>query len=228
MTPGLLSLLAIIGLGALSRIATSGWGGPQTRRSLGGAALAAALLMLLGRQIGLAVALGVMGATLLIGAGAGPFAGGAGGGRAQRGGGSTVRTAVLEMTLDHDSGAMEGRVLSGPLHGRALSSLSLEEALTLAAHVEESDTETLNLLRAWLDRTHPEWRDEADAAAEATPDDGTMSREEAYRVLGLEPGAAPEAIRAAHRRLMKRMHPDQGGSAALAAQINAARKTLLG
>lgn len=57
---------------------------------------------------------------------------------------------------------------------------------------------------------------------------GTMSREEAYQVLGLEPGASPDQIRAEYRRLMKKMHPDQGGTTYLAARINEAKEVLLG
>jgi curved DNA-binding protein CbpA len=55
-----------------------------------------------------------------------------------------------------------------------------------------------------------------------------MSRREALTTLGLDEGADADAIRAAHRRLMKKVHPDQGGSAALAARVQAARDTLLG
>lgn len=54
-----------------------------------------------------------------------------------------------------------------------------------------------------------------------------MSREEAYQVLGLAPGASPDQIRAEYRRLMKKMHPDQGGTTYLAARINEAKDVLL-
>ncbi|WP_347270871.1 J domain-containing protein [Rhizorhabdus histidinilytica] len=54
-----------------------------------------------------------------------------------------------------------------------------------------------------------------------------MDGEEARRVLGVAPGADAEAIRAAHRRLVARVHPDQGGSAELAGRVNAARDILL-
>lgn len=55
-----------------------------------------------------------------------------------------------------------------------------------------------------------------------------MSREEAFKVLGLHPDADETAIKAAHRRLMRNLHPDTGGSDYLAQQINRARDVLLG
>jgi DnaJ family protein C protein 19 len=56
---------------------------------------------------------------------------------------------------------------------------------------------------------------------------GAMTREEAYQVLGLKPGASAEDIRAAHHRLMRTAHPDAGGSDWLASRINQARDMLL-
>lgn len=56
----------------------------------------------------------------------------------------------------------------------------------------------------------------------------SMSREEAYAVLGLSAGATRDEIQLAYRRLIQRVHPDQGGSADLAARLNRARDVLLG
>jgi curved DNA-binding protein CbpA len=55
-----------------------------------------------------------------------------------------------------------------------------------------------------------------------------LSRDEALAVLGLSEGATADEIRAAHRRLIQRVHPDVGGSADLAARINRAKDVLLG
>jgi len=58
------------------------------------------------------------------------------------------------------------------------------------------------------------------------PRDG-MTREQASRLLDVAPSASAEEVRAAHRRLVARVHPDAGGSADLTAQVNAARDALL-
>jgi hypothetical protein len=54
-----------------------------------------------------------------------------------------------------------------------------------------------------------------------------MSAEEARRILGVGPEAGREEIQAAYTRLMRAVHPDKGGTAGLAAQLNAARDRLL-
>ncbi|SFG29566.1 J domain-containing protein [Methylobacterium gossipiicola] len=79
-------------------------------------------------------------------------------------------------------------------------------------------------------RRAPGGRVDADADADPRPrrpaDPGAMTQEQAYEILGLERGASLESIRAAHRGLMKRFHPDQGGTAEQAARVNAARDRL--
>jgi len=54
-----------------------------------------------------------------------------------------------------------------------------------------------------------------------------MSDGEARGLLGVSPDATDEQIQAAYVRLMRRVHPDAGGAPGLAAQLNAARDTLL-
>ena len=148
------------------------------------------------------------------------------GGRAAPGQATDVETSHLAMALDHDTGRMMGRVKAGRFAGHDLADLDLPVLLTLMAELAAEDPDGVPLLEAWLDRAHPEWRD--DAARTARPGDGPMTREEALAVLGLAPGATAEEIRAAHRRLMRSAHPDQGGSDWLAARLNQARDILLG
>ena len=144
---------------------------------------------------------------------------------------STGRSDWFEMRLDHDSGAMTGVVLRGEHVGRSLDDLDETQLMKLAATVGAAG-DSASLLEAYLDRRIPGWREnvEGDRTARtgSTADAGPMTDKEAYEVLGLLPGAAKAEIRAAHRRLMKAVHPDQGGSTFLAAKINQAKDRLLG
>jgi hypothetical protein len=163
---------------------------------------------------------------------------------------STVETMFLRMWLDHDSGAMSGQVLRGGFQGRMLDDLSLSDLLTLLDECRAADQQSTVVLEAYLDRTQPDdWRGAGAGAgageergagtggsyqgggrgggAGARTSGGAMTREEAYEVLGLKPGASTEEIKEAHKRLMLKMHPDQGGSTYLAAKINQAKDLLL-
>lgn len=74
---------------------------------------------------------------------------------------------------------------------------------------------------------YQKWKAAGGPAPRLRPRSGTMSRQEAYEVLGLRPGASEADIRDAHRRLMRGAHPDAGGSDWLAARVNEARDVLL-
>ena len=143
---------------------------------------------------------------------------------------STVRTAALEMELDHDSGALAGLVLAGRFEGRQLAGLSRDDLVVLHAELS-GETDSLQLLEAYLDGRFPGWRDGMNAhvggGQRRAPGTGAMTEQEAYQVLGLEAGASTADIRKAHRRLMQRVHPDLGGSSFLAARINEAKDVLL-
>lgn len=149
------------------------------------------------------------------------------GGRQQT---SRVRSAALEMELDHESGEMEGVVLAGSFEGSSLADLDREELITLRREIRD-DGSSIALLDAYLDRRFTRWREDAEAdgdTGQARPaSTGPMGEEEAYEVLGLAPGASRQDITTAHRRLMKGLHPDGGGSTFLAAKVNEAKDVLL-
>jgi len=140
---------------------------------------------------------------------------------------SHVRSAFLEMELDHDSGTMRGRIIAGRYQGHALDALDVK---TLAASLDDMDEESRALLVAYLDRRDARWSEYAQGhatAGRAAASSGKMTEQEAYQILGIEPGSNADAVTRAHRTLMKKLHPDQGGSTYLAARINEAKEILL-
>jgi hypothetical protein len=188
--------------------------------------LAAAAFMAMRGHVETAIPVGLFGLGLL---GWGPFARTGLFQRTQKSPGqvSRVRSAFVEMELDHDSGAMRGRILAGPHEGASLDTLDMTALLGLLPQI---DQESRALLAAYLDRREPGWREHAQGGSSAgngVARSGKMTEEEAYQILGVKMGASAEEIGRAHRTLMKKLHPDQGGSTYLAAQINEAKEVLL-
>jgi hypothetical protein len=195
------------------------------RKSGGIAALAGAAFLTARGQVALAVPLGFAGLSLL-----GWVPGMASlGKRMNKSTGQTsqVRSEFVEMELDHDTGAMRGRILKGRMAGVTLGALDMAALMSLLLEIDE---ESRALLMAYLDRREPSWREHADAGTAAGSrdvDSGKMTEEEAYQILGVQPGASAADIGRAHRALMKKLHPDQGGSTYLAARVNQAKDILL-
>ncbi len=197
-------------------------------------ALAVAAFTGLRGELAVAIPLGIFGAGLL---GWSPFGtsgfssiGGMFGAGSTRSAGQTskVRSQFLDMTLDHDSGELSGRFVAGPFAGHDLSEFDLPQ---LMAMIPGLDAESVALFESYLDRRFPAWRQDAQAEAAGgqgrAASGGKMTDEEAYQILGLQPGASRDEIGRAHRALMKKLHPDQGGSTYLAARVNEAKDTLL-
>src|SRR6266545_2985691 len=134
---------------------------PILKTAGGVGALGGAAVLAVRGQMGIAVPLGIFGLGLL---GWLPF--GAAGifQRTQKSPGqvSRVRSAFLEMELDHDTGAMRGRILAGKHEGVTLDALDVK---TLTGFLPEIDEESRALLAAYLDRREPRWREHAQADA---------------------------------------------------------------
>ncbi len=221
----LILVIALWALGVVSKIDPKL--GARVLKAGGGLiALGLGVFLGLRGEIGIAIPIGAMGLGLL---GWLPFGPAGFSARTQKssGKGSRVRTAFFEMELDHDTGAMHGRVIAGPHQGAALEALDVK---TLVGMLNGIDEESRALLAAYLDRRDAGWSEYAQgdaAAGRPAASSGKMSEQEAYQILGLEAGASADDISHAHRSLMKKFHPDQGGSTYLAARINEAKEILL-
>ena len=144
---------------------------------------------------------------------------------------SRVRSAMIEMDYDHADGAMTGRIIAGPHEGHSLDGLDAGQCETIHTICRRDDPEGARLLEAYLHRRFPGWRPagqpDGDAGERRARHSSRMSEDEAYEVLGLRRGAAREEIVRSHRTVMKKWHPDQGGTADLAARANEAKEVLL-
>ncbi|HEV7345328.1 MAG TPA: DnaJ domain-containing protein [Devosia sp.] len=198
------------------------------RWGVGGLALLVAGLFLLARRFDIALFAGAAALSVIRFGRLGPFS--LDGGQSHEGNTSRVKSRYFAMTLDHDTGAVEGRVIAGEFAGADLMDLGEMDTRLLIAEIE-GDPDSTSLLESWLDANRSGWREyfagastaEEETVSEAPPDPDA----EAYEILGLKPGASHDEIRAAHRELMKGVHPDHGGSSYLASKINAARDRLL-
>lgn len=159
---------------------------------------------------------------------------GMGNAKASSGNQSHVSSDILDMTLDHDTETMSGKILKGPMAGRELADLGESEFIELLRYCREQDEDSARLLESYLDRRFGDsWRaDDPSGADGGESGDGAsaggpLTENEALDILGLEPGASQEEIIQAHRRMMQKVHPDRGGSNYLAARINEAKEYLL-
>lgn len=205
------------------------WRGASLRADLDAIARNYSLLAGLGVVAALAatgrVAFAVVGAAVLLGL---HRSGMLGAGRRTRRGQPVLRSSLVEVVVDGN--AVGGRVIGGTFRGRDLNRLGGPELSSLYAETAR-DGRSRATLEIYLDRRMPGWREnmqgEAASRSRRAANAGSMSEEEAYEILGLQKGAGEADIRAAHRRLMKRVHPDQGGSTFLAVRINQAKDRLL-
>jgi len=150
---------------------------------------------------------------------------------------STVETSLLKMTLDHESGNLDGELLATDSKGKYLSELSLSELISLYGLADKQYPDSVEVLATYLDRKYgSDWHEAANAGNysgeseqknDPTSDSGEMTANEAYAVLDLDQNATEKEVLAAHRKLMLKLHPDRGGSNYLAAKINQAKDLLV-
>jgi hypothetical protein len=147
---------------------------------------------------------------------------------------SRVRSAMIEMELDHVTGAIRGVILAGRDEGKQLDALTRSNLIEVHTTCLTDDPEGARLLEVYMDRRFPGWRqtgngerDTGRGGSGAAPRPGSITEDEAYEILGLKKGAARQDIARAHRDLMKKLHPDHGGTTDLAARVNEAKEVLM-
>ncbi|MDE1461595.1 DnaJ domain-containing protein [Spartinivicinus poritis] len=149
---------------------------------------------------------------------------------------STVRTPLLVMTLNHDSGEIDGEVLVGQYQGKRLSELTIEQLTELYSHCPTNEQDTHQLLDTYLSKMRSsEWQafqeqqqsQQFHSHSRSAGGNEPMTVTEAAEVLGVKETATKQEIIDAHRRLMAKLHPDKGGSSYLAIQVNAAKDVML-
>lgn len=147
---------------------------------------------------------------------------------------SRVRSAIIEMELDLASGVIRGTVLAGPDEGKSLDEMSRPQCEALYRLCLRDDPDGARLLEAYFDRRFPGWRTARDGGqdarghgSQAARRPGVMSEDEAYEILGLHKGASRDDVVRSHRSLIKKLHPDHGGSTDLAARVNEAKDVLM-
>lgn len=163
---------------------------------------------------------------------------------------SEIRTEILHMFLDLESGQMRGSVLTGTYAGDDLDSLGVDDLQLLFVDCCRATDQSRTVLEAYFDRRPDcsgwrEWpqRDHGDHDAHFRGNDrnngkrsqgnnesastADMTADEARRILGVGANATRAEINRAYKIQIKAVHPDHGGSDYLAAQINTARSLLL-
>jgi hypothetical protein len=211
------------------------------RRSGGFAALLLGLGLLISGRFAIALGFGGLGVYLLWPGGRSSFKGfpfargfvspGLAGHMSGLGGVSRVRSAMIEMELDHETGTICGTILAGPNEGRRLEDLAQADCEILYRRCLIDDPDGARLLEAYLDRRFARWRQAGEADGHSRQGrprrPGSMSEQEAYEILGLQKGAPREEVVRSHRTLMKKLHPDHGGATDLAARVNEAKDVLM-
>jgi len=144
---------------------------------------------------------------------------------------SQFASPMVDLEVDNLTGRVDGILKAGKYAGRRLAEMNkdaIQECLNDA--VKNKDFQSAGLLQAYLNRRFSvggEYAERDGNTRSGSVNPGTITEKEAYDILGLQPGASADDIKRAYRTLMKKLHPDHGGTAYLAARVNEAKDVLL-
>jgi hypothetical protein len=139
---------------------------------------------------------------------------------------SAPPASSLERSVDPVTGGTDAIVRRGPGRSRRLSELDRAECQAQYEYCRLHDYDAALFMEDYMRRRFASEGPRA-RARKPVADDGAMTRDAAYAVLGLPSGASEQDIVKAHRALIKKHHPDHGGTHAKAARINQAKDVLI-
>lgn len=137
----------------------------------------------------------------------------------------TLKTSILEVSINFADGQISGSVLDGPHAGEKLHSLNQAQLNEVLAYCKKNDAKSAYLMHMYLAKRFQENAQSESSSRRASNSD--MSLDEAAEILGISAAADKEEINQAHRRLIGRVHPDKGGNDYLASLLNRARDLMI-
>ena len=147
----------------------------------------------------------------------------------------SLETEFVIVRVNQYTKAVSGEIIAGRFAGAGLETLNFEDLISLLNDYRANDPRSSGVLRTYLDRTQPPgWRERAErlnADKEGAPPPVhrfQLVKEDAFAVLGLKDSASLDDIKLAHRAMMLKVHPDQGGTDYLASMVNHAKEVLIG
>ncbi len=140
---------------------------------------------------------------------------------------SAIKSTLLELRLNHQSGKIDGQILGGRFKDQLLSQLSTQQLQSCLTQWQQHDMASAQLLSVYITQKtgHPPGNWDFDHGSQ--PQGEKMSETEALAILGLQPPIDQAIVVETHRRLIQKLHPDRGGSNYLAVKINQAKDVLL-
>ena len=144
---------------------------------------------------------------------------------------SQFKAPLITLEFSHKTGDIEGYLINANTQNILLKDLDKAELIVLYQEFINRDLPSSYLIEAYLNSRFLMWREHLDVnihpRTRIQPETSAMSEQEAYEIMGLTFEALEADLRRPYRLLMKKFHPDKGGSLWFASRINQARDLVI-